>query len=410
MTIEIRAVGPDRHDDAAAAIVAALGIAPNPAFVERIRALPELDVRFAAYDGDEPVAGIGSFTFEMTAPGGPVRTAGLTMVGTLATHRRQGILTRTMRKYLDEERARGSVISALWAAEGAIYGRYGYGVASHAYAIRAQRGHTMFHVPVVLDAKPRRVTDEAGLQLIPPIYDRVRTVTPGMLSRSPEWWRTRRLTDWDFRRAGGGELQRVVLERDGHAVAYALYRHSPKFEHGAIGGTLTVVEAVGDTPAATRQLWRYLFDVDLMEFVEASNLPTDHVLLTAMREPRRLVATLSDALWVRLVDLPRALAQRAYAAASELVLRVRDEFCTWNSGDWRIRAGANGAQVDRIDGASVAPDLTLEAKVLGGAYLGGVSFRAMQAAGLIEHSAPNAIERADAMFRSDASPWCPEIF
>jgi phosphoribosylformylglycinamidine (FGAM) synthase-like amidotransferase family enzyme len=47
---------------------------------------------------------------------------------------------------------------------------------------------------------------------------------------------------------------------------------------------------------------------------------------------------------------------------------------------------------------------------LGSVYLGGFSFADLLRAGRVEEVTPGAVERADALFRTDRKPWCPEIF
>jgi Acetyltransferase (GNAT) domain len=70
------------------------------------------------------------------------------------------------------------------------------------------------------------------------------------------------LPDPEFRRGGGGEMQRVVVEMNGPAEGYALYRLHMSFEAGLPTGFTDVIEAMGTTPEATREIWRYLFDID----------------------------------------------------------------------------------------------------------------------------------------------------
>src|SRR5438045_669758 len=109
-----------------------------------------------------------------------------------------------------------------------------------------------------------------------------------MMSRTPAWWRLRRLSDPEALRSGRGPLQRVVLEEDGRPVAYALYRHATGSDQLLLVTSLEVTEAVGASPGGTRALWRYLCDIDLVTRVKAMLLPIDHPLLFLAAEPRRL--------------------------------------------------------------------------------------------------------------------------
>jgi Predicted acetyltransferase involved in intracellular survival and related acetyltransferases len=85
----------------------------------------------AAFEGDRIVGAAGAFSYRMSVPGGAdVGAAGVTVVGVLPTHRRRGILSQLMRAQLSDAHARGEETAYLWASEGTIYGRFGYGLAS----------------------------------------------------------------------------------------------------------------------------------------------------------------------------------------------------------------------------------------------------------------------------------------
>jgi predicted acetyltransferase len=164
-----------------------------------------------------------------------------------------------------------------------------------------------------------------------------------------------------------------------------------------------VIEAVGDSPAATRELWRFLLDIDWMERVRAALLPLDHELFLLLREPRRLTFNQRDGLWVRLVDLEAALNARSYKPGEPVVVDVVDEFCRWNAGVWEL--GPEGVSRSKRE-----PELRLDVSALGSAYLGGFTFGQLARAGRIEELADGALDRADTLFRTDRYPWCPEIF
>ncbi len=111
----------------------------------------------------------------------------------------------------------------------------------------------------------------------------------------------------------------------------------------------------------------------------------------------------SDALWVRLVDVGAALSARSSAADGGVVFDVRDRFCDWNEGRWELADGEARRTEDEAD-------LACDMSALGSVYLGALSFRQLYDSGLVDELAPGAIGRADAMFRTDRAPWCPEIF
>jgi predicted acetyltransferase len=242
---------------------------------------------------------------------------------------------------------------------------------------------------------------------MPPIYERARATRPGMPSRSPVWWAQRRIGDLTPTGPAGGPLQRVVVSIDGRAEAYALYRVRLDFDHASQlpSAVVTVMEAVGGNPAGTRAVWRYLCDIDLATKILAMNLPPDHALLLLLAEPRRAHYTAYDALWVRIIDVPEALAARTYGAKDSIVLEIEDTSCPWNNGRYRLDAGEA-----RAHRTSEPADLRLPASSLGSAYLGGISFASLAEVGAVEQKTEHAIERADRIFHVARAPWCPEVF
>ena len=172
---------------------------------------------------------------------------------------------------------------------------------------------------------------------------------------------------------------------------------------GALDGELSVVEALAATPEANAALWRYLCDVDLMRRIQAHCLPLTHPLVHLLREPRRLHMEMSEALWVRLIDVEAALAARRWSSDTSCTLELSDEHCPWNSGTFRID-GARGT-VARTDAPA---EVRLDAAALGSLYLGGVSLRQLADAGAVAHWSDAGIDKVDALFRLSRTPWCPE--
>ena len=363
---------------------------------------------FAAYDGEALVGTAGDFGLTLTVPGGELPAAGVTLVGVLPTHRRRGILTQLMRAEIDAMVARGEPLAILWASEEAIYGRYGYGMATLRGSIEADRDRIRFRGNPPPVGSVRLVDEEEAARVLPPIYERVRRLTPGMFTRSEEWWRNYRLPDPEHHRHGAGPRFFVVLEIDGVDEGYARYRVKDDWKDGVSASTLRVIEALATTPVATRELWRFLFGVDLVAKVESWLLPPDHPLFLLVTEPRRLRVRIGDALWLRILDVERALTGRSYAADAEVALELTDSFRPENEGVWRLEASGALARVTRSDGET--GELRLDVADLGSAYLGGFTFAQLAQAGRVEEVAAGALARADALFRTSVTPWCPEIF
>jgi predicted acetyltransferase len=358
---------------------------------------------YAAWEGDEPAGGYGSFPFRLSVPGGEAACAGTTVVGVAPTHRRRGVASSMLRHHLADVHERGEPLAALWASEEGIYGRYGYGRAAFTGEATVPKRYSAYGVPFEPRGRIRLLETAEALRTFPPLWDAFARVRAGVFGRSREWWERRVLDDPPAHRHGAGPLRLALLERDGAPAAYAIYRHRTSWEEGSSTGTIVVVEAVAAEADALVEVWRFLLDVDWVAGTKGSLLPPDHPLFFVLAEPRRMRYRMGDGLWLRVVDAGAALASRTYAGEGEVVLELRDELCPWNEGRWRV----GGAGAERTDAAA---DLRLDAATLGAAYLGGNGFTQLAQSGRIEELRAGALARADVLFRDGLHPWCPEIF
>jgi predicted acetyltransferase len=400
MSVEVRRGRREDMLDALRPVFHYFGREPTKDSASRVTRVLSPERIHAAWEDGQIVGGASAFELRLTIPGAVVPAAGVTVVGVLPTHRRQGVLTQLMRAQLDDVHERGEPAAFLWASEGAIYGRFGYGLAGLSGEIDLLRAHSRFVRPIETDGRLRLLSLEEALERLPPVYERVASDTPGMFGRTSKWWSARVLDDPEWRRGGAGEMARVVLEHEGDAVGYALYRLQMGFAEGASTAAVHVIEALGVTPEAVAAIWRHLLDIDWMERTKAWLLPVDHPLFLLLEEPSRMRFRVEESVWLRLVDVAAALRARSWAQEEDLVLAVTDSFCPWNEGSYRL------------DGSTTrdAPDLRLDVRDLGAAFLGGFTFSELRRAGRVEELVPGALQRADAAFRTGRAPWCPEIF
>jgi predicted acetyltransferase len=401
VTIEVRTATPEDVPGALTPIWHYFGSRPTPEEGERLGTILPADRVLAAFDGDAIVGGAGAYRFDLTVPGGgQVTTAGVMAVGVLPTHRRRGVLTKLMRRQLADAHERGEPLALLYASEGHIYSRFGYGLASIAGDIELPKEHARLWDDEPIGQARLLESEEEVLELLPGIYDRVQAQTVGMFTRTPEWWKVRRL----HRRPGqsGGEQVRVAIEVDGVLEAYALYRLNFGARHMITETTLEIHEALGTSPRALAAIWRYLLAIDWVARIEAFWLPLDHPLFLWLREPRRMRYAALEALWVRLVDVGAALSPRQLGDGG-IVLDLHDEFCPWNQGRWRVGEGA-------VDRTTAEGDLRLGVSELGSVYLGGFTFDQLLRAGRVEELKAGGVERADELFRTARQPSCPELF
>jgi len=348
-------------------------------------------------DEGRVVATGGSFALDMTMPGGrPAPIAGITWISVQATHRRRGLLTAMMTRLLAQASERGEPLAALYASEGAIYQRFGFGPASWHLALTVPRGAALTG-PVGVPGL-RRV--EPTAELLAPAYDAHVATTPGSLRRDAAWWATR-LHDPEHGRRGASRLR--CVRRDA-GDGYVLYSVS----NDDLGcGTVAVRELVATSQAAHAALWAYLLDLDLTTSVRAK-VAADDPLLQRLAEPRAAQGRLSDSLWLRPVDVGAALSARSYAADIDVVLDVADATCGWNEGRWRLSTGATGAVCARTTDSA---DLALDVGDLGAALLGGTALQQRAGAGRITELRPGALQAASTAFGPiGRGPWNPMSF
>ena len=406
MAIEIRNIRREHLKSFVTTIEHAFGSELRASDVPRFEKKVDLDRMHAAFDDEEIVGTAGVFPFRFTIPGNVVDAAGVTMVGVLPSHRRRGILRSMMETQMLDARQRNEHIAVLWASEESIYQRFGYGLASNQGHISIERDRARFLDDPGPLGKIRMVPMEERLKVLPAIYDRIRKDTPGMYERSLTWWESHSLYDPEHLRHGASAIFCAVVEIDGSPDGYVVYRIKSRWADDATPASeVQVGEALATSTTATREIWRYVFGIDLVQKISAYYLPADWPVFLMVPEPRRLRFSFSDSLWLRVVDVEGALADRAYAADTVLVLEIADEFCPWNNARWKLDTGAGSAS--RTEDA---PDLRMKVDALAGPYLGAFTFTQMAAADRVEELTGGALERADAAFRTARKPWCPENF
>ncbi len=377
--------------------------------IENERQVTELDRLFGAFDGDAPVGMAGAFTFRMTTPGGEVGAAGITQVGVMPTHRRRGILRLMMTRLFEQARERGEPVAILWASEAAIYQRFGYGPATLQTEIEAPTDKIVFARPVESKGRVRIVDRDEAADRFPPIFEARRTTIAGSLTRTDAKWRYQLVHDADWMRRGNGPKVRALLEVDGEARAYVIYRINADWDSRGPKSIVTVFELIGVDAASEQALWQWVFSIDLVGIVRTWRGPTPHPLQLMITEPRRLAATVSDAMWLRIIELPAALEGRSYRGPGSPVFEVTDDFCPWNAGTWRLTVKEADSPA-KVTGARAAPDLSMDIRDLAAVYLGAFSFAQLAAAGRVRECHPGGLAAADALFTTALAPWNSTMF
>ena len=398
--VQIRTIAPDEFEEYMNATETAFSGFVEADDLERERSIAEFDRSFAAFDGDRIVGTASTVTMPMTVPGADLQVGFVTAVGVAPTHTRRGINTALMLRTLEDARDRGEAVDVLFASEGSIYGRFGYGMSAPELSLDVRTTHAGFVRGYHPSGSIRLVTQEEGMDAVIAVHGSVRRGRPGSVELTP----TRLAYALHDHGEDRGKPRFFALHegRDG-LDGYLVYRVKHDWTSGAPENHLAIHLLDGADAGAYADLWRYAFDVDLVARVTSWARPADEPLLHLVREPRRLNAKREDGLWLRLVDVPVALAARRYAGQGRLVLEVHDPFCPWNEGRYALDAGPDGASCSPT---TAEPDMVATVNEVAVAYLGGPTFRQLHRAGRVSEERAGALARADAMFGWDPAPWC----
>jgi predicted acetyltransferase len=397
---------------------AAFGGRYTPDKLESLAEELRLDRSLAFFDSGDLVATTSSYVVPMTLPGlVRCKVAAVTDVSVAPTHRRRGMLTSMMRRQLDDLRSANEPLAVLFASEGGIYGRYGYGPATFGarYVVDKRPARLLTPVAAPTDSSPgcgsgsvRLVELDQAAEAFPAVYGAYVPTRVGELDRPHGEW-----AELLGNPNGAGEDARhrfyVCYEQAGRIEGYAVYRVAAvdPADHWRRAVFLEEMCSLGDESYTS--LWRYLLGIDLTEELRTRSRPVDEPLRYLLEDQRHLrMASWGDRTWVRLVDVAQALARRRYEEEATLVIEVEDPFCPWNDGRFRLSVDRGG--VGTVERVNAAPDLALPVEALGAVYLGGVPFAGMAEVGRIAECTEGAARRADRMFSVRRPPFCTTNF
>jgi predicted acetyltransferase len=365
---------------------------------------------FGAFEDDAIVGTYRSFPIRLTVPGGARLDAGaISAVSVRPTHRRQGILTGMIERDIRESAARGEVVSVLIAAEWPIYGRFGFGPATWQLKWTLRPRSAVFRVPAtgtieVVDAATAR-------ELVPGIYDAYAAGQPGEITRPDHRWDV----ELGIVEAPGRPIQKgqLIIHRNerGEPDGYAKFHGEENWVDMIPDHRMFIDELHGVDDVADVALWRHLAQMDITGSISAEVRREREPLRWALADGRVAQAgARTDFLWLRVLDVVRALEARRYDADGAVVLDVRDALAGGDgpaAGRYRLDVRDGAGSCARTD---AVPELTVDAQQLGAAYLGGTSLAEMATGGGVTEHVPGALARADRLFTTARAPWCSTWF
>jgi predicted acetyltransferase len=413
MTIELRPVTDSNFTEWRKVVRQGFGDHVHPDDVARLRNdRAEIDRLVAAVDPvSERIVGTGGAdSYSLTVPGGAtVPMAGVAYMTTSVTHRRQGAFSSMMAQIHETAIERGDIISGLWASQSHLYGRFDYGLAINSYDWEIDPSYGAFtHSPVSADdesdAHVYFVDAEEAAATLPGIYEQMHRQTSGSVDRSAGRWRYE-LFDDERVRGEASPLFFAICGEGGEQTGYVSYRMRRSGDSDM--GTLEVVEQVSATDTAHATIWRFLLNFDLVGKIKAENRPSDDPLWWMLSDPRRLNRKSHDSLWIRLLDVQKALEARTYGADGRLKIGLVSESRPAVAGTYVLDIDDSRASVKTT---TDRPDVIMTPADLSAIYLGGVTPGPLVEAGRIDAISTGSLAKLHGMFATDSAPWCAHYF
>ncbi len=295
-----------------------------------------------AYEGQRLAAISGVYPFIVRLNGKTVPMHGVTAVGTEPEYRRRGLVRQLITDLLHRAKEEGMAGSILLASRGAIYQRFGYGLASILASYEFDPREAEFQVPQPETGSLKRVLHEEAKELLPQIYKTYAKKRNMVALRGDVVWQ-RFLDDVEKRKA----YCIVHMDDDGNPDGYALYR--TKWELGK-DQEMMINDFAHTNIGAYRSIWNFLISHDLVRNIKWGLVPEDDPAPGLLLEPRCLNRKTWDGIWFRIVDVPQMLASRQYDVDGDVTVTIEgDEICAWNNGTFALSVRSGQASVEEAN-------------------------------------------------------------
>ena len=359
-----------------------------------------------AFAGERMVATSGAFDFQMQMNGQAVAADGVTLVTCDPGYRRRGLVRQLMEGLLQRAKDRDVPLAILWASMGAIYQRFGYGLATTQVTYEIPLRFVEFQFGEQPSGSVQRLNKAEAMPYLESVYGAYSAAANGMLARNQIFW------DLMLKRSDGQTVWiAVYFDADGEARGYCLYK--TRFDPALFPESpqiMDVFDFVWLDMDAYRGLWRFLGSHDLVDRIRFDYVAEDDPAPNLFLEPRRLRRKTLDGVWMRVVDAQAALRDRGYDLPGEAVIQVtEDELCPWNNGCYRVVVNEQGAEVEKLTG-STSPDLVIRPDGLASLVSGHTRASDLDRMGRAAIPDAKQAPRLDALFATRRRPHCPNMF
>lgn len=328
----------------------------------------------------------------MTIPGGQTPMWAITSVTVAATHRRRGIARNMLEGELRAAQGAGYALAGLTVTEATIYGRYGFGPATsvQSYSIDTRRAGWGSPDPA---ARILFVDREQLARDLGDLHERTRADRIGDTDVWEGHWRDTAGLDPEAEKPRDIRGVRAI-DADGALVGAMAFSIGDGPDHSS--HMLRVIHLVAATADARAALWRFALSYDLVGTVTAELQPLDEPLPWLVADRRAIRRTVRDHGWIRILDVPEALARRPLAGPVGVRLEVTDPLGIAGGAWTLLQLGGQGLQVAPLrDGESA--QVTIDIGALSAAYLGDVRLEELAAAGRVSGDGAKIRELSEAL-------------
>ena len=357
------------------------------------------------------VASSGGFPFKLRLNGRGAFADGVTAVGTDPGFRRRGLVRRLIEDRLRLAHEREQPVAILWASMGAIYQRFGYGLASTQVEYAFDPRFAAFQFGPAPGGYTRRLPAEKAVPIISALYRAFIEPRNLLLHRAPILWQL------PFRRPEGSRTPpthcAVHYDDADEPDGYLLYRTQalkPPSGDPVPDQELVVLDFAWRDMNGYRGLWEFVRGHDLVGRVSAALMPEDDPAPSLLLEPRVLNRRTSDGIWLRVVDAAAALAARGYDIAGEATLAIaEDPQCPWNVGSYQLATDGVQAEATRRTAGGTA-EINVTPAALASLLAGHAPLSQLVRVGRASVRDEQRLPALDALFSTRYRPHCMNGF
>ena len=348
-----------------------------------------------AFTGEKLAACSGIYPFIVRLNGNTTPMQGVTLVGTEPEFRRRGLVRQLITDLLHRGHEQEQSGSILLASRGAIYQRFGYGLASidARYEFDPKEAGLLNNEPAA--GKLERMNKDDALPLASAVHKKFCQSRNMMAIRSAPVW------DRYFADVAKDKAYCVVhFDENDIADGYCIY--TTKWDQTGNGHEMQWNDFAWTNIGAYRAIWTYLTSHDLVTKVTWDSAPEDDPAPGLLLEPRCVNRRTIDRLWYRIIDISATLSARAYDCEDRVVVQIiNDDICEWNNGSHELATNHGDVSITRTD---KSPDITADINAYASLVSGFASATWLHELGRISVSNQNDLHRLDRLFATRHRP------